>query len=183
MEGADHADDPGAYGSGITAEPVMTRIGLIAAGVILVLDQLSKWWVLSVLDLPRLRQVAVLPVLSLTMVWNQGVTFGLLSGFGDWGYLILTAISLAVVVALLVWLRRSESRVVSVAIGVIIGGAIGNVIDRLRFRAVVDFIHAHVDTPWGELSWYVFNVADAAIVCGVAVLIIDTQWSKRSTGS
>jgi len=161
----------------------MMRVGLISACVILVLDQVSKWWVLSVLDLPRLRQVALLPVLSLTMVWNQGVTFGLMSGIGDWGYLILTAVSLVVVVALLIWLRRAETRLIAVAIGAIIGGAIGNVIDRLRFRAVVDFIHAHVDTPWGELSWYVFNVADAAIVCGVVVLIVDSQWPKRRGAS
>jgi len=147
--------------------------GLVTAGVVLALDQISKWWVLAVLDLPRLRQIAVLPVLSLTMVWNQGVTFGLLSDFGDYGYLVLTVLSLAVVVVLLVWLRRAETRLVAVAIGGIIGGAIGNVIDRLRFGAVVDFVHAHVDTPWGMLSWYVFNVADAAIVCGVVVLILD----------
>ncbi len=63
--------------------------------------------------------------------------------------------------------------------GAIAGGAIGNVIDRLRFGAVVDFIHAHVGTPWGDLSWYVFNVADAAIVCGVAALIIDSQFLRR----
>lgn len=155
--------------------------GLVAAGVVLALDQISKWWVLDVLDLPRLRQVAVLPVLSLTMVWNQGVTFGLLSGFGDSGYLVLTALSLVVVVVLLVWLRRAETRLVAVAIGGIIGGAIGNVIDRLRFGAVVDFLHAHVDTQWGVLSWYVFNVADAAIVCGVTVLILDNLLRRPAT--
>jgi signal peptidase II len=85
----------------------------------------------------------------------------------------------AVVVALGFWLRRAESRVVAVAIGAIAGGAIGNVIDRVRFGAVVDFIHAHVETGWGDFSWYVFNVADAAIVCGVAALILDSQLSKR----
>jgi lipoprotein signal peptidase len=158
-----------------------TRIGLLIAVIVLVLDQASKWWVLEVLNLPALRQVALLPVLSLTMVWNQGVTFGLLSGFGDWGYLVLAGVSLVVVAALGVWLRRAETRLVAIAIGSIVGGAIGNVIDRLRFGAVVDFIHAHVDTPWGELSWYVFNVADAAIVCGVVVLIIDSQWPRRAT--
>ena len=68
---------------------------------------------------------------------------------------------------------------VAVAIGAIAGGAIGNVIDRRPLRWVVDFIHAHVDTPWGDYSWYVFNVADAAIVCGVAALILDSQLSKR----
>ena len=74
------------------------------------------------------------------------------------------------VVALGVWLRRAESRLVAVALGAIAGGAVGNVIDRLRFGAVVDFIHAHA---WGW-SWYVFNIADAAIVCGVAALVLES---------
>ena len=132
------------------------------------------------LDLPALRQVVLLPVLNLTMVWNHGVTFGLLNGLGSLGPCRCWRGSpLAVVVALGIWLRRAENRVVAVAIGAIAGGAVGNVIDRLRFGAVVDFIHAHVDTPWGDYSWYVFNVADAAIVCGVAALILDIQLSKR----
>lgn len=160
--------------------PRMMRLGWAVAALTLGLDQLSKWWVLEVVDLDHVRQIRLAPILSLTMVWNQGVTFGLLSGFGDWGYLVLTSISLAVVVALAVWLRRAESWLVSLAIGGIVGGAIGNVIDRLRFGAVVDFIHAHIDTPWGPLSWYVFNVADAAIVCGVAALIIDSQWPRKA---
>jgi lipoprotein signal peptidase len=154
-------------------------LGLIAGAVVLVADQASKWWVVNVLDLPDLRRIVLLPVLNLTMVWNQGVTFGLLNGLGSWGHLLLGAIALAVVVALGFWLRRAESRLVAVAIGAIAGGAIGNVIDRVRYGAVVDFIHAHIDTPWGDVSWYVFNVADAAIVCGVATLIVEAQFSKR----
>ena len=154
-------------------------LGVIAALVVLVADQASKWWVLNVLDLPELRQVVVLPVLNLTMVWNRGVTFGLLNGLGSWGHVILAGVALAVVVALGFWLRRAESRAVAIAIGAVAGGAVGNVIDRVRFGGVVDFIHAHVDTPWGDLSWYVFNIADAAIVCGVAVLILESVFSKR----
>jgi signal peptidase II len=154
-------------------------LGLIAGLLVLLADQLSKWWVLSRSDLPELRQIELLPVLNLTMVWNRGVTFGLLNGLGNWGHVILAAIALAVVVALGFWLRRAESKVVAVAIGAIAGGAIGNVIDRVRFGAVVDFIHAHIDTRWGDFSWYVFNLADAAIVCGVVALILDTQLSKR----
>jgi lipoprotein signal peptidase len=156
-----------------------SRIALIAALLILVVDQITKWWVLEVLNLPALRQVVLLPVLNLTMVWNRGITFGLLSGVGDWGRVILSAISLLVVIALTAWAYRVESRWVAVAIAAIIGGAIGNVIDRLRFGAVVDFIHIHIETRWGDLSWYVFNVADAAIVCGVIGLIIDSQWPDR----
>jgi lipoprotein signal peptidase len=104
------------------------------------------------------------------MVWNRGVTFGLLTGFGEWSYLLLAAVALAVVAALGVWLRRAESRLVATALGAIVGGALSNVVDRLRFGAVVDFIHAHV----GGWSWYVFNLADAAIVCGVAALVLDS---------
>ncbi|MBN8875470.1 MAG: signal peptidase II [Rhodospirillales bacterium] len=156
----------------------LTGLGIVAALVVLVADQASKWWILNVLDLPSLGQVVLLPVLNLTMVWNRGVTFGLMNGFGAWGAVILTVVALCVVVALGVWLRRAESAVVATALGAIAGGAVGNVIDRLRFGAVVDFIHAHVATPWGDLSWYVFNVADAAIVCGVAALVIDSMVSR-----
>ena len=157
----------------------LTMLGLTAALLVLMADQASKWWILEVLQLERLRQVVLLPVLNLTMVWNHGVTFGLLTGFGEWGPLILAAVALAVVMALMVWLHRAETRMVAIAIGAIAGGAVGNVIDRVRFGAVVDFLHVHIDTRWGDFSWYVFNVADAAIVCGVATLVIDSLcWPK-----
>jgi signal peptidase II len=159
--------------------PNLMPLGLIAGVIVLAADQLSKWWVLHGLDLPAIGQVVLLPVLNLTMVRNTGVTFGLLNGLGSWGHVLLTAVALAVVAALGAWLRRAENKTVAVAIGVIAGGAIGNVIDRVRYGWVVDFIHAHVDTPWGDYSWYVFNVADAAIVCGVAALILDSRLSKR----
>jgi signal peptidase II len=148
----------------------LTSLGLVVALVVLAVDQASKWWILEVIHLPEVGQIVVLPVLNLTMVWNRGVTFGLLNGFGEWSYLLLAGVALAVVVALGVWLRRAESPLVAIAIGTVTGGAVSNVIDRLRFGAVVDFIHAHV----GGWSWYVFNLADAAIVCGVAVLVLDS---------
>jgi signal peptidase II len=154
---------------------VGTRLGLISALLVLGADQGSKYYILNVLDLPDLRQVVLLPVLNLTMVWNQGVTFGLLNGLGAWSHFVLAAIALIVVGALTLWLRRAENAVTALAIGAIAGGAIGNVMDRLRYGAVVDFIHAHV----GQWSWYVFNVADAAIVCGVAVLILESQLLRR----
>jgi len=145
------------------------RWGLLAGLLVLIADQASKWWVLEVLHLPDRGQIPVLPVFSLTMVWNQGVTFGLFHQDGAWGPWLLAGVALAVVVALAVWLRRAESGLVAASLGAIGGGAVGNVIDRLRFGAVVDFLHAHA-YGW---SWYVFNVADAAIVCGVAALVLD----------
>ena len=153
-----------------------TTIGLLVGLTVLLADQASKYWVLDVLRLPELRQVQVLPVLNLTMVWNRGVTFGLLNGVGGMSSLVLAGIAVIVVLLLAWWLRRAETWVVATALGAIAGGAIGNVIDRLRFGAVVDFIHAHV----GDWSWYVFNLADAAIVCGVAALVLEGLLPRRA---
>lgn len=155
-------------------------LGLLVALVVLVADQASKWWVLNVLDLPDLRQVVLLPVLNLTIVWNRGVTFGMLNGLGAWSSIALAVVALGVVVALGAWLRRTETRLSAVAIGAIAGGAVGNVIDRLRFGAVVDFIHAHIDIGGTDWSWYVFNVADSAIVCGVAALVVESLIPRRT---
>ncbi len=143
--------------------------GLAAALLVLAADQGSKAWVAHGLHLPELGSVRLLPVLNLTWVENRGITFGLLNGVGSLGPVLLTLVALAVVVALGVWLWRAERALAAVALGAVAGGAVGNIIDRLRFGYVVDFIHAHA---WGW-SWYVFNLADAAIVCGVATLVLD----------
>jgi len=153
-----------------------TGLGLAVALAVLAADQASKYWILYVLRLPELGQVRLLPVLDLTMVWNRGVTFGLLAGLGTWGSVMLGVLALCVVVALGWWLRRADSWLTAIALGCIAGGAVGNVIDRARFGAVVDFIRAHV----GAWSWPVFNLADAAIVCGVAALVIGSQWGQRT---
>jgi signal peptidase II len=157
-------------------------LGVIVALVVLAADQASKAWVLYGIDLAGTGPLVLLPVLDLTMVWNRGVTFGLLTSFGGgsdhWGHLILAAVALVVVVALGVWLRRAETKLVAIAIGAIAGGAIGNIADRLRYGAVVDFIHAHIRLGGEVWSWYVFNLADAAIVCGVAALVLDGLWPR-----
>jgi lipoprotein signal peptidase len=149
------------------------RLGLAFALLLLVLDQASKWWILEVVQLPLRRHIPLIELgpigFDLTMVWNRGVTFGLLSGDGAWNHLILSAVALAVSAFLLRWLARAPSRLVALALGAVIGGAVGNVIDRLRFGAVADFLDLHA---WGW-HWYVFNVADAAIVCGVIALVAD----------
>lgn len=151
----------------------LRALGLVFALVLLVLDQLSKWWILEVVRLPEARSIPLLELgpfgLDLTMVWNRGVTFGLFSGGGAWNHLILAALALLVAALLLRWLWRAETRRVALALGAVIGGAVGNVIDRFRFGAVVDFIHAWA---W-DWSWYVFNIADAAIVLGVLALVAD----------
>jgi signal peptidase II len=146
-----------------------TLLGLAVAAAVLAIDQASKYWVVDVLRLSPTEPMDVLAWLRLKLVHNRGITFGLLDSDSMVSTLVLAAIALAIVAGLLVWLRRAEHAEVAASIGAVIGGAIGNVVDRLRLGFVVDFIHAH----YAGWSWYVFNLADAAIVCGVAVLVLD----------
>jgi lipoprotein signal peptidase len=145
------------------------RFGLLLAALVLAADQLSKWWILDVIELDRVGQIVVTPFLNLTMVWNRGVTFGLLGSDLWWKPLLLGALALVIAALLLRWLARAESGRVAWGLGLVLGGAVGNVIDRARFGAVVDFIHLHA----AGFHWYVFNVADSAIVCGVGLLLLD----------
>jgi signal peptidase II len=147
-------------------------LGLAMAAVILAADQGSKSWVLHGLDLPERGDVPVLPgLLDFAMVWNHGVTFGLLQAGNGWGQIVLALVACAVVAGLLVWLRRAETTWVALALGAIAGGALGNVVDRLRFGMVVDFVHVH----WGahDPFPYVFNLGDSAIVLGVVALLLE----------
>lgn len=145
------------------------RFGLLLALVVLVLDQATKWWILEIVDLDRVGQVVVTSFLNLTMVWNRGVTFGLLTSDLWWKPFLLSAVALGIAALLLRWLAKAETARIAWGLGLVLGGAVGNVIDRVRFGAVVDFVHLHA---WG-FHWYVFNVADSAIVCGVGLLLLD----------
>lgn len=156
------------------------RLGLPLSGAILVADQASKWWILEVARLPEVGHIPVWAAgpfgLDLTMVWNRGVTFGLFSGDGAWNHVILGLIAAAIAVFLLRWMAKAENRLTALALGAVVGGAVGNVIDRFRFGAVVDFVDTHA---WGW-HWYVFNVADAAIVCGVVALVADALFRPKA---
>lgn len=154
------------------------RIALAAYGfalLIIVVDQLTKAWVLSGLDLREMRQVPVWPPLfNFTWVENRGVSFGL---FGDgsarW---MLSGFSVVVAGILGWWALKADRRLLVSAIGLIMGGAIGNVIDRIRFGFVVDFLDF---SGTGFFPW-VFNVADSAITVGVILLILDSVLSERA---
>lgn len=143
----------------------MLRQGLAIAGLVVVLDQLTKWAILTWLD----RAVALTPFFNLVVVWNRGVSFGMLDSASRLGPWILSGLALAVVVLLLGWLRRVDHPLTSAGLGLIIGGAIGNVIDRVRFGAVIDFLDFHA-LGW---HWPAFNVADSAIFVGAVLLLVD----------
>ncbi len=147
----------------------LVPFGLGVALVALLADQASKGWILLALDLPARVDVPVAPGLDFTMVWNHGVTFGLLQAGSGTGHLTLGLAALVITALLVAWMRRTQRRLVATALGLVVGGAVGNILDRLRYGAVVDFIRVHAL----GYSWYVFNVADACIVCGVAALLLD----------
>ena len=146
------------------------RLGLLVALVTLVLDQASKLGLLFGYDLPVKEPVVVAPFLDLMVVWNRGISYGLFQQHTDVGRWVLLGISLAAAIGLSLWMARTPSRFLAAALGLIVGGAVGNAIDRIAYGAVFDFVHFHI----GQFSWYVFNIADAAIVAGVIGLIYDS---------
>lgn len=158
----------------------LRQFGFALVFVILLVDQAHKFWMLEIFDIRRQQPVHVTPFLDLVIAWNPGISYSLLraeSPVGRWALIAATGIIIAL---LLIWMWRATHRLLAVALALIAGGALGNLADRIRFGAVADFFHFFVDTEnWGRLSWYVFNVADVAIVAGVALLLYDSFASPR----
>jgi signal peptidase II len=154
--------------------PACWKTGTAAGLIVLALDQASKWWIVASVMAPP-REIALTPFFNLVMVWNRGVTFGLFGGAPDAARWLLVGLSLAIVAVLGVWLARTPRPWVAIALGAVIGGAIGNVIDRLRYGAVADFLDFHV-AGW---HWPAFNLADSAIVVGVGILMLDAFIAAR----
>ncbi|WP_342359202.1 signal peptidase II [Terrarubrum flagellatum] len=151
------------------------RLGVFIAVSTLVLDQATKLWGLFIRRIAETGSVKLAPFLELIEVWNRGISYGLFQQHTEWGRWLLIAVSIIAAIGFSLWLRRTRDGVLAIALGLLIGGAVGNLIDRLAYGAVFDFIHLH----WGDLSWYVFNIADAAIVAGVAGLLYDA-WRSRN---
>ena len=148
----------------------LSPLGLGIAALVVLVDQAHKTWMLYVYDIGAKSPVVLTPFFDLVLVWNQGISYGLLpqeSVVGRWG-LILFAVAASI--ALAVWLARIASPLAAASIGLIIGGAIGNAIDRVLYGGVADFfsLHAH------GYQWYVFNIADTAIVAGVVGVLYDS---------
>ncbi len=154
---------------GLAARIGGVRLGLGLAAAVMGLDQATKWWIVEVVMQPP-RVIPVTPFFNLVIGWNRGVSFGLFGGDSGLNSWILVLIALAIVVMLLLWLRRAETPWMAAAIGLIIGGALGNVIDRLVAGAVADFLDFHL----AGYHWPAFNVADTAIAVGAAALILDS---------
>jgi signal peptidase II len=158
---------------------VTRRVGLALLALTVVLDQLSKSWVVDYFDahgaVMGVPQRVVTPFFNLILTWNRGMSFGLFNRDSPWNAALFSVLAAVIVAALLVWLWRTQSVLVASGIGLVAGGAVGNVIDRLRLGAVTDFLDFH----WSDWHFATFNLADSAITGGVALLLLDALLNRR----
>jgi signal peptidase II len=158
----------------------LSHLGLAAAAIACALDQAVKLWLLFAFGLADRGAVTVAPFVDLVLTWNTGISYGWFQQqgpFGQWALLALKAVAVALI---WIWLSRVGSRLSALALGLIIGGAIGNGIDRLAYGAVADFVLLHVETAGFRFNWYVFNLADVAIVAGVVGLLYESLRRDRA---
>jgi signal peptidase II len=161
----------GAGGNRLTSH---LRPGILAALAVLALDQASKLWLLFVLDIGHRGTVRVTPFFDLVLALNVGISFGWFQNDSQIAQISLMLIKAVAVIVLAIWMARSRTLIATIALGMIIGGAIGNAIDRFAYGAVVDFALFHLQIAGKPFNWYVFNLADVAIVAGVAALLYDS---------
>jgi signal peptidase II len=156
------------------------RLGAILAVAAVILDQISKIYVMDVLHLAQSGgTITLAPVLDLSFVPNPGISYGLLPQNSELGRWILISLAFAAVIFIGIWLFRTKSRLTGAALGLIAGGALGNAVDRVRYGAVIDFLHLHGGTvPWLDFP-YLFNVADASISLGVALLLLESVLGSK----
>lgn len=150
------------------------RHGLVLAALTVALDQASKWLILTMVMVPP-REIPVTSFFSLVLYWNRGISFGMFGDAGSWGPWILSGLAAVIAIVLLVWLWGVDKRWTALSLGLIVGGAVGNLIDRLvHGGAVADFILLHA----GGYAWPAFNVADSAITVGAVALVAESLFGK-----
>lgn len=158
----------------------LSAFGLFVAVLACAVDQAAKLWLLLVAHLNSLEPIVLTPFAELVLTWNPGISYGLFPQRGPIGPWALLAFKVVAVGFLWGWLSRSQLRLTAVSLGLIIGGAVGNVIDRLHWPGVMDFVLLHVQISGRTYDWYVFNVADVAIVAGVVGLLYESVCQGRA---
>ena len=152
-------------------------LGLLIAILAFFIDQLSKWWMLAfVMNPPQV--ISVTPFFNLVLAWNKGVSFGMFNDQGDSGAWILSSIAILITLVLIYWLIKAKTNITATGLGAIIGGAIGNVFDRLNHGAVLDFLDFYVN----NLHWPAFNAADSFITIGAITLMWETLFYQHKSG-
>jgi signal peptidase II len=158
----------------------LTRFGVIVAALACAVDQASKLYLLQVVDLAAHGPIQLGPFFDFILTRNTGISYGLFQSSGPLGQWVLLAVKAAAVVLLWGWLAHARDRLTALSLGLIIGGAIGNAIDRLAYGWVADFVYFHISTAQWRFSWYVFNLADVAIVAGVIGLLYGSLFGDRA---
>jgi signal peptidase II len=153
----------------------MWRRGLIIAAVVLFLDRISKWWLIDVFHMPEKLEVTVLPVFKLVMWWNRGISFGVLNSHGEWQRWLFVGLFSIICLLLVRWMTKTDRLLTLAGLGLVLGGAIGNISDRVIYGAVADFFYFHI----GDWYFPAFNVADMGISVGAAVLLYDAVTDRR----
>jgi signal peptidase II len=154
----------------------MRARGLLLAVLVVALDQLSKWLIVTKIMVSE-RVLHVTPFFDLVLNWNPGISFGLFNGAPEIARYLFVGIAGVIIGGLLFWLWRVERPLLAAAVGLIIGGAVGNVIDRLRFGAVTDFLYFHL----GRYDFPAFNLADSSITIGVGLILIDSLFAEKGS--
>ena len=162
------------------ARSASLRLGIVAAVIACAIDQASTLYLMFVYELPQRPPIRLGPFFDFVFVRNAGISYGLFQTQGPLGQWVLLGIKAAAVVALAVWLFRTRDRLTALSLGLIVGGAIGNGIDRLAYGWVFDFVYFHVRTASWQFNWYVFNLADVAIVAGVIGLLYESLFGDRA---
>ena len=152
----------------------LSTFGLVVAVATCLTDQASKFWLISHFDLANRGEFPLTRFVALVLTWNTGISYGLFPQQGPIGEGALFAFKVAAVIFMWIWLTRATSRLTAAALGLIIGGAIGNALDRLHWPGVMDFVLFHIEASGFEFRWYVFNLADVAIVAGVIGLLYES---------
>jgi signal peptidase II len=158
----------------------LSGFGLAAAVAACLVDQGMKLWLIYGFELGRKGAVPVIPFIDFVLIWNKGISYGLFQQEGPVGQWILVLVKAGAVVLLWYWLAAVTSRLSALSLGLIIGGALGNAIDRLVHGAVADFVLFHVQTASFNFNWYIFNLADVAIVAGVLGLLYESFVDGRA---
>jgi signal peptidase II len=154
----------------------LSAFGLVAVAIVCLADQASKFWLLDVYGLADRGVVQVAPYVDLVLTWNKGISYGWFQQEGPFGQGALLAFKALAVALLWMWLARTSSRLAALSLGLIIGGAVGNATDRLIHGAVLDFVLLYAQSATWRFNWYVFNLADVAIVAGVIGLLYESIW-------
>ncbi|SNY92429.1 signal peptidase II [Cohaesibacter sp. ES.047] len=159
------------------------QLGYFIAFIGLLVDQAFKLFMLYGFGIEEVvlteGPVQLTPFLDLILVWNRGISYGLFQQNSDLGRYLLIGVAGCASLGLMIWIWRLHNRMLAIALGLILSGAIGNGIDRILHGAVVDLLHFHIESQWGDFSWYVFNLADCWIVVGAVLLFYDSFFGPK----